>query len=109
MAGLLDIVSRGAKSPAFKLFLISFLILLLLVPLFRVHGLISEREGRARAVRSEVGNIWGPEQRLVGPFLVVPYSVRVEATQGDRRVEQVVERRALFTPERLEVTGAVEA
>ena len=74
MAGFLETIARWTRSPAFKLGLIAFLILLLFIPLFIVGGLVSERESRAREVRTEVGRIWGPEQRLQGPFLVVPYT-----------------------------------
>jgi inner membrane protein len=102
-------VGRALRTPAFKFVLILFLILLLLVPLFLVYGLIWERESRARDVRREVGQLWGPEQRILGPFLVVPYTVRIETVQGDKRTEQTQERRAVFTPDALEVTGRAEA
>lgn len=106
MSDLPDHVSHLFRSPAFKLALIAGLIILLLVPLVIVHGLIAEREGRAREVRAEVGRTWGPEQKLVGPVLVVPYTVRIETVQGDKRIETLQERRAIFTPAALQVTGA---
>lgn len=109
MTGVLAALSRFTRSPAFKFFSIAILILLLLIPQAIVYGLVVERELRAREVRNEVGRIWGPEQYVNGPFLVVPYSVRVETVQGDKRTEQFVERRALFTPEKLDVAGSVEA
>lgn len=43
------------------------------------------------------------------PFLVVPYTVRIETVQGDKRIEQVQERRAVFTPDALEVEGRTQA
>jgi inner membrane protein len=101
----MEAVQRALRSPAFKLFLIGFLILLLLVPLLLVDLLVGEREARARAVLAEVGQLWGPEQQILGPFLVVPYTVRLQTVQGDKRIEQVQERRAVFTPEALEVSG----
>lgn len=106
---LVEAAGRVARSPAFKFILILFLIVLLLIPLFLVYALIWEREGRAQSVRREVGQLWGPEQRIVGPFLLVPYTVRIETVQGDKRIEQFQERRAVFTPEALEVTGRAEA
>ena len=60
-------------------------------------------------MRREVGQLWGPEQRILGPFLVVPYTVRIETVQGEKRIEQIQERRAVFTPEALEVTGRADA
>lgn len=108
MKELFEALARALKSPAFKFGLIAFLILLLLIPLFIVRELISEREGRAREVRYEVGRIWGPDQALVGPVLIVPYSVRVETVQGDKRIEQIQERRAIFTPDTIDVDGRTE-
>jgi inner membrane protein len=109
MLDFVEAVRRALRSPAFKFFLVCFLILLLLIPLLLVNALIQEREGRAQAVRGEVGRLWGPEQQILGPFLVVPYTVRRFTMQGDKRVEQLLERRAVFTPEALEVAGRAEA
>jgi inner membrane protein len=105
----IEAAGRVLRSPAFKFVLILSLIIVLIVPLILVYGLISERESRAQGVRREVGQLWGPQQQMLGPFLVVPYTVRIEAVQGDKRVEQIQERRAVFTPEELEVAGRADA
>jgi inner membrane protein len=105
----LEGMGRVLRSPAFKFVLILVLIILLLVPLLLVYALIWERESRAQGVRREVGQLWGPEQRILGPFLVVPYTVRIETVQGEKRIEQIQERRAVFTPEALEVSGRADA
>src|SRR5262245_58927431 len=105
----IDAAGRVLRSPAFKFVLILVLIIVLIVPLLMVSGLIGERESRAQGVRREVGQLWGPEQQILGPFLVVPYTVRLETVQGDKRVEQILERRAVFTPEALEVTGQADS
>ena len=105
MQDFVEAVRRTLRSPAFKFLLVCFLILLLLVPLLLVNALIWEREMRARSVRNEVGQTWGPEQQLLGPFLVVPYTVRLTTVQGDKRIEQLQERRAVFTPEMLKAAG----
>jgi inner membrane protein len=109
MATLFDTIARWVRSPAFKFFLIAFLILLLIIPLFLVISLISDRESRAHGVLLEVGRTWGPDQTLLGPFLVVPYTVRViETVQGDKRVENIHERRAVFLPEALDIDAVVD-
>lgn len=100
-----DNLSRFARSPGFKFFLILLLVLLLMIPLGLIWFLVSERETRARAVTTEVAQIWGSEQHLNGPFLVVPYMVRIVTTQGDKQVEQLQERRAVFLPDSLSVNG----
>lgn len=97
---------RVARSPAFKFFLISFLILLLLVPLLIVVGLVSEREGRSREVEREVARTWGGVQQFTGPYLVVPYTVRLETREGDKLIQHTQERRAVFLPEALNISGS---
>ncbi len=48
---------------------------------------------------------WGGAQQLTGPFVVVPYMVRVETKDGDKIVSQTQERRAVFLPEDLAISG----
>lgn len=105
MTDIVGSAGRVARSPAFKFFLIAFLILMLLIPLLIVAGLVSEREGRSREVRADVARTWGGMQQLTGPYLVVPYSVRIEIQEGDKVIQRLQERRAVFLPEELDVTG----
>jgi len=96
------------RSPSLKLFLIAFLIVLLMVPLFLAGALIDERSNRAQEVRSEIGHQWGPKQTLIGPFVAVPYVVQVVGWDNGKRVEQQRERFAIFTPEVLDVSGQAD-
>lgn len=105
MSEMVSQAGRIARSPAFKFFLIAFLILLLLVPLVIVAALVSERETRSRTVTADVARTWGGAQQLTGPYLVVPYSVRIETQEGDKVIQRLLERRAVFLPEELTVTG----
>jgi inner membrane protein len=105
MADIGQTAGRVARSPAFKFFLISFLILLLLLPLVMVFALVSDREGRSNSVIGDIAKTWGGVQTLTGPFLVVPYTVRIETRDGDKIIQQTQERRAVFLPEELTVTG----
>lgn len=105
MSDIMYSAGRVARSPAFKFFLISFLILLLLIPLLIVSGLVSEREGRSREVERDVARTWGGAQQLTGPFIVVPYMVRIETKDGDKLIAQTQERRAVFLPEDLTISG----
>ena len=98
MREFLEALRRALRSPAFKFFLTIFLIVLLTIPLLLVYALIWARESRAGAVRAAVGRLWSPEQQIVGPFLIVPYTVRIQTVQGEKRFEQIQERRAVFTP-----------
>lgn len=103
MSEIIAAAHRFLQSPAFKLCLVGGLIVLLLLPLVLASALVSERESRAHGVRYEVARLWGQPQKLNGPFLVVPYTVKVETKEGDKRVETLHERRAVFTPELLEI------
>lgn len=97
--------ARVTRSPAFKFFLIGFLIVLLLIPLVMVVGLVMEREGRSREVVRDVARTWGGVQQITGPYLVVPYTIRIETQEGDKVVQRLVERRAAFLPEALTIGG----
>lgn len=96
---------RFLNSPGFKFFLICGLVLALLIPLLLVWALVAEREQRAEGVRMEVAREWGGAQRIIGPVLIVPYTVKVVTGQGDKRTEEIQERRAVFLPQTLNVTG----
>lgn len=105
MESLSAAVGRLLGSPAFKFFLICGLILVLTIPLLLVWGLVNERENRAEGVRASVANEWGRPQYIDGPLLVVPYTVKRIANEGDKRVEEIVERRAVFLPQSLKISG----
>jgi inner membrane protein len=98
-------IGRLLGSPAFKFFLICGLILVLTIPLLLVWGLIGEREQRADGVLQSVANEWGRSQYIDGPLLIVPYTVRRVTGEGDKRVEELVEKRAVFLPKSLKISG----
>jgi inner membrane protein len=58
-----------------KLAVIAALCVASLVPLQNIRALIAERQQNGAAAAEEIAQAWGGEQRLIGPVLVVPYSV----------------------------------
>jgi inner membrane protein len=98
-------VRRFLGSPGFKFFLICGLVLVLAIPLLLVWVLIEEREHRAESVRQDVAREWGADQAIIGPVLIVPYTVVRVIAQGDKRVEEEVEMRAVFLPQSLDIRG----
>jgi inner membrane protein len=98
-------IGRFLGSPGFKFFLICALILLLSIPLLLVWALIGEREQRAEGVRQDIAREWGAAQFINGPVLIVPYTVLHVTGQGDKRMEELQERRAVFLPQELNVRG----
>lgn len=52
--------------------------LLLLIPLMMVESLVRERSSLYREVVADISRTWGGLQQLSGPYLLVPYTERVE-------------------------------
>lgn len=109
MSDLTRAARKLVHSPGFKFFLIGFLILLLLIPLFMVMGLISEREGRSREVAREVAQTWGGQQYLSGPYLIVPYTVMVETRDGKESVQRKTQKFGVFLPDTLKIATDTDA
>ena len=56
-----------------RTFIVGFLALLMLIPLVMVGGTVEERHQLYRSVLRDIASIWGSQQVLKGPVLVVPY------------------------------------
>jgi inner membrane protein len=92
----------SAASPAVKFFLVGGLIVLLLVPLMLVKGLVDERAAYADGARGEIALGWGGAQTIVGPFLVVPYTVSETAFVDGRQTLREAPRTLVVLPRRFE-------
>ena len=90
------------NSVLFRLGIIGILVLVLLIPLSRVKGLVSERLFRAEGAKKEIASIWGGRQEIGGPVIVVPYRARYTDEKG---IAREVEQRARFLPDSLKVSG----
>lgn len=100
--------SRMFRSPGFKFFLVGALVILLTIPLALVWLVLYDRQSRAQSVQSQIAADWGMAQRIHGPYLIVPYTVNVRTVQGDKTVETLQERRAVFLPDSFNVDGTTE-
>jgi inner membrane protein len=95
---------------------IGFLLLLLQIPLVMTHGVLKERQGFQRQAEEEIAGLWGRQQCVTGPVLVVPYTYTAFVTKTrevNGRAVQVDERVATlgfayFLPETLQVDGTVD-
>jgi inner membrane protein len=95
------------RSPAFKFIIIILLILALTIPLLFTALMVSERARYAAKAKAEIGQSWGGEQTLRGPFIIVPTErERTVRTRNDTRTEKVREF-AVFLPEQLEARPVV--
>lgn len=70
------------NSNTFRILFISFLILLLLIPMGMVESLIHERGHLYRQASSEITTSWGGEQLLIGPVLTLPFVRTFTSNKG---------------------------
>jgi inner membrane protein len=92
-----------------KVLLIGLLILLLQIPIFKIRGIIKEREQTREEAVNEVTAKWGASQSLIGPTIVVPYVNR--SLPADNRRQQPSRSQveyATFLPELLKISGKIE-
>jgi inner membrane protein len=80
------------------------LILVMMIPTFFISNLVSEREQRQKNVVTEVSAKWAGAQTLSGPFLYIPYKIKITAKDG--KIEESVNHYWLL-PEDLKVNGTV--
>lgn len=83
---------------------IGFLALLMMIPLFQVQDLVSERQGLEYEARAKIAERWGGEQVVGGPVLVVPLRMRM---RNDKEVVTYDLNRYLL-PERLHIETSLE-
>jgi inner membrane protein len=100
-----DASGRFMRSPGFKFFTLGVLSLLLLIPASLIWLLVSEREDRARDVAREIAQTWGGSQRLIGPFITVPYDIDETRIVDDEETTITVRREAVFLPDDLTITA----
>lgn len=60
-----------------RFLIVGILILLMFIPLFFVAEVVQDRKNLSRDVVREIGQIWGGEQAIGGPSLVIPVTARV--------------------------------
>lgn len=65
-------------SMIFRCGVVAGVALLLLIPLMMVESLVRERSELYREVVADISRTWGGLQQLSGPYLLVPYTERVE-------------------------------
>ena len=103
-------------STILKMAAITFLVLLLLIPLAMVQSVLKERLQRRDTAVRDVTSAWGSEQVVVGPVLVVPYRY-AQKTWKDQVVNGRVERletsemlmgRAFFLPSVVKAEAQLE-
>jgi inner membrane protein len=74
-ASILSSISNFLKRRAilFKMSGVLILTLLLLIPMGMIHSVLNERLERRNDAVAEITSVWGREQSVIGPVLIVPY------------------------------------
>jgi inner membrane protein len=122
MQDALDRISSSLqRSQMLRLLSVALLALLLQIPISIVATRIAERQARRDEAVAEVSSKWGLAQEITGPALVVPYThswsepsppphqwSEVPAPPGSAIARTEI-RHAVFLPERLRVTGAIDS
>lgn len=94
------------KSPLFwKVSTLLGCILLLLVPLFMVSNLISERENYRNDVENTLRQSTSGPQKLVGPMIAIPMTEIFYKIEDEKKVEYKKSYMHFILPESLVVTG----
>jgi inner membrane protein len=118
-ASVLSAISNFLKRRAtfFKMSGVTILILLLLIPLAMIHSVLRERLERRNNAVAEITSIWGREQSVIGPVLIVPYRYSFKSWKeqpgADGRIEKVevaesAVANAYFLPASLTITGDIK-
>src|SRR5690606_9709373 len=87
-------------SITFKMIVVGFLMIILIIPMFFVSNLIMERETLQQEAILDISSKWGGSQFLVGPVLVIPYKHKI-LVNGKESFE---EHNAYFMPEELNIS-----
>lgn len=93
-----------SSSPGFKFIITGIITFLLLIPALLVWALVEERANRADQVAQSISQGWGNQQRINGPYLVIPYLSKQK--QNDVYID--VRRYAIYSPAKLETTSDLQ-
>jgi inner membrane protein len=113
-SSLSDFLKRRALF--FKMAGVTLLTLLLLIPLAMIHSVLRERLERRNEAVAEITSVWGREQSIIGPVLIVPYRYsfkswkeQLSATGKMERVEvtETAVANAHFLPTTLNITSEI--
>lgn len=99
-----------------KFIFISFLLLILLIPLSMIKDIINERQSLKQGVMNEVAGTWGFEQNVGAIILTVPYEVfwqeKEEYYVGNNLQSRLVQKKSMhykhFLPEEIKIKANVE-
>ena len=89
------------QSATTKVAAIGILVLVMLIPIGMIDGVIDDRSNVEQYARADISKSWGGSQKLSGPLLAIPYTIRRTSTDGKERLS---ERTAYLVAESLQAS-----
>ena len=92
-----------------KAVFIAIITLLLLIPAAMISNLVYERQNTKNEAINEIGEKWGKEQTLTGPFLTIPFTKHIKRYSPKDSTDVWIERTDYLNmlPENLNVSGSI--
>jgi inner membrane protein len=107
-----NLIESIRTSIMFKLFIIGFILLVLMIPKEMIEDVIHERKSNRDYVVTEIGETWGGAQYLFGPLVVIPYDFYyfVKEKEGKKEVTRKYKKTKYLyvVPDDMKITGNVE-
>ena len=97
------------NSVMLKAFFIVCITLLLLIPTVMIQGIVNERQQTKKQAINEIGQKWGKEQTISGPFLTIPYTKLVKQYSQKDSTDVWIEitNHVNILPENLSIEGTI--
>ncbi|MEM8642163.1 MAG: cell envelope integrity protein CreD [Cyanobacteria bacterium P01_G01_bin.54] len=95
------LISRILNSQFTRILIVTFLILILQIPIVFLQGLVDERQSTSQVAAGSITSQWGEPQTFVGPQLNIPYIIRT----GSGENIQTIRKQATFLADSLAVAG----
>ncbi len=92
-----------------KAVFIAIITLLLLIPAAMISNLVYERQHTKNEAINEIGEKWGKEQTITGPFLTIPFTKLIKRYSPKDSTDVWVERTDYLNilPENLQISGSI--
>lgn len=111
-----NIVSQVGKwfseSYTVKLLMITFLVLLMLIPSAWISNIISDRQNYADEAVADITARWSDQQTISGPVLVLPYEKKVPSgmrNNDGNEVLNIISDQLIILPETLNINASMES
>lgn len=91
----------------FKIFLIGFITILLLIPSALIQELVVERQNRQAEVVTEITDKWSADQEIAGPVLVLPYQQTATTIEDGKTKTEQIKTNIYILPSQLNVQSNV--